>query len=434
MNKYQSSTKTTYYQKARFFRKTNTNEFAYCIEPFNFFNESSSYESTITPNNLTQAQIDRISKIAHFGYKYRDHESPHWYAITQFMIWSVADPTGDYYFTDRLNGQRVEKFQGEIDEINRLIDNYNTVPSFTNKTFTIIENKEFSTVDTNHILDNFESTSKDLILLNNRIVISNPKKGNYTYKFIKKDNYYNKPIIFYQSPTSQNLVDTGDIDNIEISFNVKVIRTTIEITKLDKDTSSIIPRGEASLDGAIYSLYDENNNLIQELIIKNNQATITNIPFGKYYLKEITPGIGYTLDNNTYEIDINENTYNKELILNNKVIEKKIIIEKKYGDNYLLKGEGNISFQVFNKNKELINTITTSSIGLVEITLPYGEYEFIQINSTKGYHKVDPFTIKIEDNEEEHIELRDLKIEVPNTHTNGNIVILYILHMLLIIW
>ena len=91
MNKYNPSNNTIYYQKARFFRQTNTNEFAYCIEPFSFFNETSQYESTINPYNLSSEQLNRISQIAHFGYNYKNHNDPKWYAITQFMIWQVSD-------------------------------------------------------------------------------------------------------------------------------------------------------------------------------------------------------------------------------------------------------------------------------------------------------------------------------------------------------
>lgn len=434
MNKYNPDTKTIYYQKARFFRKTNTNEFAYCIEPFNFFNETSTYESTINPNNLSSSQIDRITKVAHFGYGYKNHTDKKWYAITQYMIWSLADPKGDYYFTNSLNGTRITAFQTEINEINYLVDHYSDIPSFTNQTFTIVENHPLIITDNNNTLKDFKTTNNDIVIENNTIKINNLKKGNYTYKLIKNDNYYNKPTIFYQASNSQNLVNTGDINNpIEIEFKINVIETNINITKIDNDTLSIIPSGEASLDGAKYNLYDENNNLIQELIINNNQAQIKNLDFGKYYIKEIQPGIGYTLDNNIYEINITEKNNINDLILKNKVIEKKIVIEKKYGDEYLLKGEKNISFQIFNNNKELIKTITTDSNGLVEITLPFGSYEFIQINSTKGYHKVDNFTMTINNNEEEHIELRDLKIKVPDTHTD-NLLLIYILQLLLNIW
>ena len=433
MNKYNYSNKTIYYQKARFFRKINTNEFAYCIEPFNFFNESSTYESTLNPNNLSKYQIDRISKIAHFGYGYKNHTDPKWYAITQFMIWKESDPNGgDYYFTNGLNGPRIDIFQSEMNEINNLVNNYSITPSFTNHTFNIVEDHQLTITDSNNILNEY-TTNDNLTIENNTIKINNLKEGNYTYKLIKNDNYYNKPIIFYQSSTSQNLVNTGDINPIEIEFKVNIVKTNIRITKIDEDTLSIIPSGEASLDGAIYNLYDEYNNLIQELTITNNEAIVNNIDFGKYYIKEIKPGNGYTLDNNIYEVNITNIDNIHDLILKNKVVEKKIIIEKKYGDEYLLKGEKNISFNIFNNKKELIKTITTDSKGLVEIKLPFGSYEFIQMNSTEGYHKVDNFTITVDNIEEEYIELRDLKIKVPNTHTD-NLLLIYIIKLLLITW
>ena len=350
------------------------------------------------------------------------------------MIWSLADPKGDYYFTNSLNGTRITAFQTEINEINNLVNHYSDIPSFTNQTFTIVEDHQLIITDNNNTLNSFKATNNDISIENNTIKINNLKKGNYTYKLIKNDNYYNKPTIFYQSSTSQNLVNTGDINNpIEIEFKINIIETSINITKIDNDTLSIISSGEAYLDGAKYNLYDENNNLIKELIIEKNQAQIKNLDFGKYYIKETQPGTGYTLDNNTYEINITNINNISDLILKNKVIEKKIIIEKKYGDEYLLKGEKNISFQVFNNKKELIKTITTDSNGRVEITLPFGSYEFVQINSTKGYHKVDNFTITVDNTEEEHIELRDLKIKVPDTHTN-NLILMYILKLLLVIW
>ena len=428
MNKYDYNTHITYFQKARFFRKTNTNEFAYCIEPFKIFNENSSYESTLNPNSLTNEQIDRISKIAHFGYGYKNHTDKAWYAITQFMIWQ-ASSNGDYYFTDSLNGNRINIFQNEINEINYLIDNYNKLPNINNN-YTLISGNDL-VIETN--LYNFKVTGENITQEDNKLIINPTKEGKYTYNLIKEDNTYNKPYIFYQSFNSQDLIETGNIKSINTSFTVDVIKTEIEITKIDKDTKSILPKGEASLDGAIYSLYDENNNLIKDLEIINNQSIISNIPLGKYYIKEKTPGIGYLLDNNIYEINITKEKSKQELIVENKVIEKTITIEKKYGDTNTLKGEKDISFDIYNNNYEKINTITTNSLGIAEITLPYGEYTLKQINTTEGYNKVDDITIKVDNQDNETIELKDLKIEVPNTHTT-NYLLIEIIKLLLYPW
>lgn len=428
MNKYDYNSHITYFQKARFFRKTNTNEFAYCIEPFSIFNENSKYESTTTPYNLSESQIDKISKIAHFGYGYKNHTDPKWYAITQFMIWKES-ANGDYYFTDSLNGNRIDKFNDEMNEINNLINNYNKIPHF---------NKEYTIISGNNLIleDNFENikiTGDNQILENNKLVINPTKEGIYTYNLVKEDNTNNKPYIFYQSSNSQNLIETGNIPNLSTSFKVNVLKTEIELTKIDKDTKSIIPKGEASLDGAIYSLYDENNNLIKDLIIENNQSIINNIPLGKYYIKEKQAGIGYLLDTNIYEINITKEKTKHQVIVENKVIEKTITIEKKYGDNNTFKSEENISFEIYNNNYERISTITTNNLGIAQITLPYGTYTIKQINTTDGYKKVDDINITIDNIEDELIELKDLKIEVPNTSTN-NYILLLILKFLLTLW
>lgn len=427
MNKYQYSTNTIYYQKARFFRKTNTNEFAYCIEPFNFFNDNSSYESTITPRDFTKEQLDRISKIAHFGYGYTNHTDIKWYAITQMMIWQVSDTTGDYYFTDSLNGNRINPYSNEINEINNLINNYSKLPSFNNNEYTIIENSTLTLEDTNNVINSFTTNLK---LENNKLVINNLKEGKYTFTYEKKDNYYNKPYIFYQSSNSQNLITTGDLESIKGKIQVNSIRTEIIINKVDKDTQSIIPKGEASLDGSIFTIYNSNNQKIKDLEIVNNEAIIKNLSFGKYYIKETKSGTGYLLDNKVYEINITKDQSKHNLIVENKVIDKKITIIKKFGEESTLIGEKDISFEIYNNKHERLTTIKTNSDGIASITLPYGTYEFIQVNTTDGYKKIEPFKITIEDKENETIELKDLKIPVPNTHTNNYLLELLILLIL----
>ena len=205
MNKYDYNANYIHFQKARFFRKTGSNEFAYCIEPFRFFNESSSYYSTTTPRDLTSSQIDRISKIAHFGYGYNNHNDSKWYAITQLMIWQEANiGKGDFYFTDSLNGNRIEPFNNEINEINNLINTYSILPSFSNKTYTIVEGNNLVLEDTNNVLNKFKTDNikKD----NNKIELNNLKEGTYIYNLAKEDKIYNKPVIFYQSGFSTRSV------------------------------------------------------------------------------------------------------------------------------------------------------------------------------------------------------------------------------------
>ena len=424
MNKYQYKTKTIYYQKARFFRKSDTNEFAYCIEPFNFFNESSTYNSIITPTNLNKAQIDRITKIAYYGYGYKNHTDNKWYAITQLMIWECADKEGEYYFTDSLNGKRINIFNDEINEINNLINEHNKIPAFEKNNYNIIENQELEIIDKNNIIKQYIPNNNDIKIEENKVIISNLKEGKYNFSFKKEYKNYNKPLIFFNSNTSQDLLITGDLETNKIDININVYKTSLNIIKIDNDTESIIPQGEAKLDGAIYNILDENKHIIEKLTIENNQATISNLKFGKYYIEEEKAGIGYNKDQNIYEINISKENTNIDLYLKNKVIEKKIIIEKKYGETNNMLNEQDIIFNIYNNNNEKIKSIKTNELGLAEITLPYGKYIIEQINTTNGYTKIEPFEINVEDNNEELIELKDYKIKVPNTHTNSTFYIL----------
>lgn len=431
-SKYMYSNNTIYYQTARFFRKSDTHMFAYCIEPFTFFNEGSTYESTITPNNLTNEQKDRISKIAHFGFYYKNHTDDYWYAVTQMMIWQVADTTnGETYFTDRLNGNRVNIYQDEMNEINNLVNNYNTLPDTNNKTYIFKEGEEIK-LSGGNIISNYKSNDERVKIEGNNIVIEDLKEGDYSFTLERNDLNFNRPTIFYQSNNSQNIMESGDIEPIESTFNIKVIKTEINIDKIDSDTKSIIPSGDASLDGAIYTLYDSNMNEITDLTIENNTANIKDLDLGTYYIKEKTPGTGYNLDEEIHEIILDENNTKKDLVLENKVIKKNITIKKLYGDSNNLSSEKNIDFEIYNSKNELIKTISTDENGEVTITLPYGEYKLVQLNTTNGYQKLEPFIIKVTNNEDETIELKDYRIPVPNTHTN-NYLLLFIIRLLLLI-
>ncbi len=422
MSKYQYSTKTTYYQKARFFRESGTNKHAYCIEPFSFFNGNEKYQSIINPSYLTEYQINRIKNIAHFGYGYKNHTDEKWYAITQMMIWKESDPnSGRYYFTNGLNGNEITIFQDEINEINYLIQEYEKIPEILTKEIYLTENdKLYIELDNN----NFYTDNELLIIHGNTIETNELEEGQYEFNLYKNDQYYNSPTIFYQAANSQDLIKTGDIDSIKTKLKVKVMKTKFEVIKEDYDNKSTIPQGDAELDGAIYSVLDENENEIAEIEIKNNKGEIENLKFGNYFLQEKKPGEGYTLDTTTCAFTIDKENTEISATMSNKVIKANIIIEKKYGEENNLNKEPNISFQIFNSKNELIDTITTNNEGIAKTVLPYGKYIIKQINTTEGYKKNDPFEINITDELEKKLTLNDLKIEkeieikVPNTHIN----------------
>ena len=429
MNKYDPRTQTTFYQKARFFRKKTTEDFAYCIEPFVYFYPKTQYYSTTTPNNLSIEQINRISKIAHFGYGYINHEDQKWYAITQLMIWKESDPIGDYYFTDSLNGNRISIYENEINEINYLVNNWEAKPSLSNKVFNLVENEKLQITD--DLLNNYKSNYNNLTINNNYLETTPLSEGEYNFILTKQNAIYNRPYIFFQGEGSQNLIRTGDIEDINVNFKVIVKKTEINIQKIDQDTNSIESQGQAELNNSIFNLLDSNKNIINEIKIENNTANISNINYGTYYLQEKEPGLGYKLNTNLYEIKITVDNPTITILIPNKVIEKKIIIEKKYGENNDFQNEKDITFNLYNYKNELIDKYTTNELGIIELILPYGNYQLIQENTTEGYQKIDPLKIIVEDEEDEIIELKDYKIPVPDTHTNSYLnIILFIISLI----
>lgn len=415
MNKRKEGSNTTFYQKARFFRQTGTNNYAYCIEPFNFFQSGSDYESVITPSMLSPSQKERISLLAHFGYGYKNHQDPKWYAITQFMIWQTADPTGDYYFTDRLNGSRIEKFTQEINEMNNLLINYQKNISINNKQYLLIEGQSLNVYDENNILNFYDLDNNLFEIKENRLISKPLTVGDYHIKLKREEKIYNKPIIFWKSANSQALIETGDLQPKEAQLQVKVIKTEINIIKKDKDTKSTQASGEGKLEGAIYELYNSNKEPIRQIIIdQNKKAIIPNLPLGTYYLKEIKAGTGYQLNEEIYKLELTEEKPTITLETTNEIIKKKIKIKKTYNEENPQQ-EAFITFDIFDKNHIKIASITTNELGEAEIILPYGSYYVKQLNTTAGYHKVSDFEIDVTDTEELIYNLTDYKIKVPNT-------------------
>lgn len=419
---------TKFYQKARFFNQTGSSQFSYCIEPFAMFNENSEYVSSITADNLNDYQMDRIKKIIYFGYQYQNHTDPKWYAITQYLVWKESDPTGNYYFTNGLNGARIDAFTNEINEIYSLINTYEQIPSFNNQTISLVEGQDITLNDTNGVLNGFKSDNNNATILNNQLVIKGLKKGEYQINLTREEKNHNRIPLFFNSSNSQNMVIVGDLDIMNSKLYVKVLNTNLTITKIDSDTKTTIPSGEASLEGAIYDLFNDKKEKIAELVIgKDMTASIENLQFGTYYIKEQKPGNGYLLDDKIYEIVISEESPTVEISLENKVIEKEVEIHKQYGNNNNFSNEEGVSFEIYNKNNNLVNTITTNKDGKASITLPFGEYKIVQRNTLDGYTINDEQNINIENNEKLQLKLYDYKVKVPNTYHSESISYLIIL-------
>lgn len=420
MNKYNPQDKLIHYHQARIIRESKTNRFAYCLEPFTDLNDNNDYTKSETPEKYSAPQLETIPLIAYFGYGYKDHTEPKWYAITQMLIWKTIYPNASYYYTSTANGEKIS-FYNEENEIFELIAEYQKNTSFNNQTFTIVTGNSFESHDYNRVLSTFSSTNPDIRIIGNNIETPILTTGNYEIILEKQMPLYEEPILFFISDTNQDVITIGKPQTKRNTIKVNVVETEIIINKLDYDTSLPTAQGQASLNETILSLYTDANVFIQDIKLdENNQAIIKNLKFGKYYIKEKQPGIGYTINNDKYKFTLDANNKNKIINIKNKVIKGKLIIKKEFGTPNNFKPEKNISFNIYNHENQLIETIITDEEGIAEITLPYGKYTLSQLTTTEGYQKIEPieFEIKI-DNEIIYKDLKNYKIDVPNTSTQS---------------
>ena len=141
--------------------------------------------------------------------------------------------------------------------------------------------------------------------------------------------------------------------------------------------------------GVVIGIYDSNKNLIEKIKTdekNNNESKI--LPLGKYYVKEISTLTGYKLDSNFYEVNLNYNNQNEEIVIGNiKLVNEKIRCDLVYitsdkDGNFL----ENVEINVVDKDGNLVFNGKTDTQGRVIINnLPYGEYYIRQIKAPSGF-------------------------------------------------
>lgn len=167
----------------------------------------------------------------------------------------------------------------------------------------------------------------------------------------------------------------------------KLIEGYVEIYKLDSENNSTVPQGEASLVGAKYDIYKENDVYVETLTInENNYAKSSKLVYGKYYLIEKEAPEGYKLSNNIYNFEIKEDEKTVTINAKDEVIKAPVKITKHDNDNNLCTPQGDATligaiYDVYDVNYNLVDSVTIGNdcTGTSKM-LPYGNYKI------KEYH------------------------------------------------
>lgn len=378
------------------------NNLAYCLEL-----GKKIYGGLYTPTtsfdalNISEDKLERLKLIIYYGYEYPGHNTDAYFMAAQELIWNEMSNISISWVLNLIPSKVVDVSK-EREEILNLIESHYKKPSFISDSIEYTLGETLSIEDTNNVLDYFEVKNDYMEISDNKLIIHPGfDKEEIT---LSKPSYTQNGFLLYTSGESQKMMSTGTVDNIEIKIKVKLLGGTLNVTKLDKDNNSEIPEGEASLKGAIYELYDEEKNLI-DTIVTGTKNKIENIQLGRYILKEKNASKGYLLDTNEYNIEITKDNLNVKLNVYEEVIKRKVEIFKVLASDSTgeLKPEKDITFEIYNKWKELVSIITTDDDGYANVILPYGVYTFKQTTSTKNYYKVEDFTINISEYDERPI-------------------------------
>jgi len=426
----------------------NDGAFVYCLNPFkqsdkvNSYNE---YDYNDPSFGISDEKLNKINIIAYYGYKYKNHDDLKWYGITQLLIWRSLDI--DSYFVDD-NGNRITDYDNDVIELQNLINNHDVYPSFFNQKLEFSINSSQSITDTNNALNKFEikNTDMDAKINGNDLLLNMKEKGIYTIEF-KRHNIKNETFRLYSSDGYQELIYPAFSPDLSFNMTIEVTSGSVTLNKIDSENKK---RMEATLEGAIYGLYDDNNLITTIETNKNGVGFIDNLPFGKYYLKELNPSTGYQLDENLYEFEISRD--NKEIYINSyeSVIKGNIIINKYYGEEENYELEDGAIFEIYDIYNNLIGIYETIN-GMINVSLEYGSYYIKQIKGLHEYELVKDFIVDIKE-EKDYVynlydkkknnsiedliltnkddtdyNLDDLIVEVPNTSKNDYNYLFYLL-------
>ena len=376
---------------------------AYCIEPGVMIYSTTYAIGDWNVTSLSPAQRLRIEQIGYFGYEYPGHQNVKYYMAAQELIWKTVTPLSASWTTEAKGKGSVINIDAEKNEIERLISRSNIRPSFNNQTINATVGDEVILTDTNNILSDYfvyDNGSQDVSVNGNQLKIKVNNTGDNQIKLLIK-NYDNDVNLVYYNTNSQKLAHTRLSDPLTSTLRLHSTAGNVTINKVDKDTKKSKAQGEATLEGAIYDVYNSNDEIVTT-ITTNSEGKITssNLPsLGHYYLKERKASKGYKIDETKYEFDMTIDNLYPTIKVYEKVIERKFDFTKVYADNKtgIMNPEVNVKFGIYNNKNELVNTYITDLQGNFEMTLPYGKYVVKQLTSTKGYEKAKDFTIEVKE-------------------------------------
>ena len=228
--------------------------------------------------------------------------------------------------------------------------------------------------------------------------------------------------------------DKDKLSYVEATFKNKSVSASLELYKVGEKVvfeNNSINYQEIKIENIVFDLYDSNNNFIKKIVTdKNGYAKVDNLSVGKYYLQEKTNDSKYIPNNEKINFELKQDNSHQEhvnykLTVKNHLKKGGLELYKKGEDYKFIDNEisyettelANVTFELYNDEKELVKTIKTNDDGYVKVeNLPIGKYYLIEKNTLNNYIK----------DEEKHIfEIKNngenIKLEINNYLKKGNL-------------
>ena len=391
------------------------NKTVFCIEPMQLFTEGLDYhQDTAKWDELSEQTRQNIWEINYYGYSYSGHQTEKYYVATQVMIWQAV--TGTWYQPYYTDGTTVYDISNEVAVINNLRTQPQGRPSFNNQTIKMGLNTPVTLTDTKGTLANYSITSSN--------GISASVNGNNLTVAITSENY-DKSITFSRNFTARDvniIYGTGGYQRViylasrrdpspNFKLNFDLMYADIEVEKQDSQTGTKT-QGDATFNGATFAIKDTSGNVLETITTNGSKVKSKKYPVGTTLnVCEVTSPEGYLTNSscNTVELkysgDNTPSTFSttvKDQVIKGRIEIAKTIDKEKYGlfqSNVQKPGEG-FKFDIILKSTgKVVSTLTTDEDGRAICDyLPYGTY-IVKEHTTKGYDTLDPFEVKIDQNE-----------------------------------
>lgn len=228
-----------------------------------------------------------------------------------------------------------------------------------------------------HVTGN--SFDQDVTVTNGEIVLDNLLVGEYTITEKNAPHGY-----LVNTATFSTTVKPGETSEVTITDEAPTGQ--ILIKKSDADG---LVQGEASLEGAEYTVYNSENKEVGKIMTdKTGRGQLNNLVLGIYTVKETKAPVGYNLDPQTYTVELTYKDQTTSIVWNHvesqdKVKVGQIEILKTDINNQPLKG-GEFGIYANNdmyightlyKKGQLVMSIKTNDKGIAKSgNLPYGSY------------------------------------------------------------